>query len=240
MGFRKALRARPQGAAPGETRASSRRTPQPMTRVSARGLPCGTAPTFCREPTVEISNLVVARYTDGRVLKGVTQDFTPNRPIFHVHPPAHEGAAVELRFKQLKALFFVSSLDGDPSRQDVLGFVQGPAETSQGKKIAVRFKDGEFICGYTLSWTPDRDGFFLFPADPHGNNQRIFVISAATIEVKAGPAAEVLAQKVLAGRAGESDARLGQITPLPGARRPSAFLPRPTDDPSDERPTGSD
>ena len=191
---------------------------------------------------MEISNLVVARFVDGRVMKGVTNDFTPNRGVFHVHPAGQETAAAELKFKQLKAVFFVSSLDGDPSRQDVLGFVQGPSETQQGKKIAVRFKDGEFLCGYTLSWTPEREGFFLFPADPNANNQRVFVITAATVEVKAGPAAEVLAQKVLAARASSADAGSprGQVTPLPGARRPSAFLPRPVDQDPKDRKTGTD
>lgn len=194
---------------------------------------------------MEISNLVVARYTDGRVLKGVTHDFTPNRPLFHIHAPGDESNAVELRFKQLKALFFVSSLEGDPERQDVRGFVQGPAETQQGKKIAVRFKDGEFICGYTLSWTPDREGFFLFPADTEANNQRIFVITAATIEVKAGPAAEVLAQRVLSTNLPGMDAgpepRRGSVTPLPGTRRSSAFLPRPFRGPGEEeRKSGTD
>ena len=113
---------------------------------------------------MEISNLVVARYLDGRTLKGVTRDFSPNRAMFHVDP--QDGSApVELRFRQLKALFFVNSLEGDPARQDVRGFVHGPLETQQGKKVAVRFRDGEFICGYTLSWSPDREGFFMFPAD---------------------------------------------------------------------------
>jgi len=196
---------------------------------------------------VEISNLVVARYADGRMLKGVTQDFSPNRGMFHIHPVGDDSNAVELRFKQLKALFFVSSLEGDPDRQDVRGFVNGPAETQQGKKIAVRFRDGEFICGYTLSWTPDREGFFLFPSDSGSNNQRIFVITAATVEITAGPAAEVLAQRVLgasggagAPGAGPEGPRGGNITPLPGARRPSAFLPRPPRGEAQERPTGTD
>ena len=194
---------------------------------------------------MEISNLVVARYVDGRVLKGVTQDFSPNRGIFHVHPPGDDSAGVELRFKQLKALFFVSSLDGDPDRQDVRGFVDGPAETQQGKKIAVRFKDGEFICGYTLSWTPEREGFFLFPADSNANNQRIFVITSATLEIKAGPAAEVLAQRMLSAKTGERAAQSpetprGRIAPFPGARRPSAFLPRPLPEDSTDPKTGTD
>ncbi len=203
---------------------------------------------------MELNNLVVARYVDGRVLKGVTRDFSPNRGIFHVDQQGG-GQTVELRFRQLKALFFVRSLEGDPARQDVRGFVLGPAETQQGKKIAVRFRDGEFVCGYTLSWSPDREGFFLFPADAHSNNQRVFVITASTLEVKAGPAAEVLAQRVLTeaptrGDATSSDTTTGPATPLPPistsrpssiGRRPSGFLPRPRRTlPPTERRTGTD
>src|ERR1051325_3688789 len=187
------------------------------------------------EPAVEITNLVVARYLDGRLMKGVTRDFSPNRPIFHVD--LQDGAsAVELRFRQLKALFFVKALDGDPARQDVRGFVHGPAETQQGKKIAVRFRDGEFVCGYTLSWSPDREGFFMFPADANSNNQRIFVITGSTLEIKAAPAAEVLAQRVLAEAPAPGDvpfipadpnrSRANPMPPL-GGYRPSGFLPRP-------------
>ena len=205
---------------------------------------------------MEISNLIVARYADGRVLKGVTRDFSPNRGTFHVD--VQNGApAVELRFRQLKAVFFVSSLEGNAARDDVRGFVHGPAETQHGKKIAVRFRDGEFVCGYTLSWSPDREGFFLFPADPTGNNQRIFVITAATLEIKAGPAAEVLAQRVLAATAGTGPAPVdtpaggaprSNVMPMPtpapgpalGSRRPSGFIPRPPRGGAPERRTGSD
>ena len=139
---------------------------------------------------------VVARFSDGKVLKGTTQDFFPNRPSFHLIP-TEGGKGLEIRCKQLKAVFFVKSFEGDAKRKDVRGFIAAPAETAQGKKIAVRFKDGELLCGYSLSYTPDRDGFFEFPADAGGNNLRVYVLTAAATEVKAGPAAEVLAQRVL-------------------------------------------
>jgi hypothetical protein len=93
----------------------------------------------------------------------------------------------------------VRTFAGYPDRQDVRGFVAGPLENAQGKKIAVRFKDGELLCGYTTSWTPEREGFFMFPADGGSNNERIYVLRAATAEIKAGPMAETLAQKVLGG-----------------------------------------
>lgn len=177
---------------------------------------------------MDIDNKVVARYLDGRVLKGVTRDFSPNRVSFHIE--AHgTGEMVELRCRHLKALFFVRSLDGDSSRQDLRGFVEGPAETAQGRKIAVRFRDDEFVCGYTLSWSPDRDGFFLFPSDSGSNNQRIYVITASTDEVKAGPQAETLAQRLLAQeRARDPRAAVPGVDSTARGASPPAALPRPS------------
>jgi hypothetical protein len=145
-------------------------------------------------------NRVVVHFLDGRLLKGTTQDFFPNRASFHLQP-AEGGPTTEIRCKTLKALFFVKDYAGNASRRDLRGFLAAPGETAQGKKMAVRFKDGELLCGYSLSYLPDREGFFMFPADSGSNNLRIYVLASATVEVKAGPAADVLAQKVLsAGR----------------------------------------
>jgi hypothetical protein len=170
---------------------------------------------------VEITNFVVARYADGRVLKGTTRDFSANRPMFHLEVGStHE--MVEIRVRQLKAVFFVKTFEGSSSRQDIRGFIDGPEEKPQGKKIAVRFRDGEFMCGYTMSWSPDREGFFLFPADTGSNNDRVYVLTAATNEIKAGPAAELLAQRVLAGQVAT-----GGKPGAPASGPSSATMPRP-------------
>lgn len=144
-------------------------------------------------------NRVVAHFLDGRLLKGTTQDFFPNRASFHLQP-ADGSPTAEVRCKTLKALFFVKEYAGDAKRRDLRGFLAAPGETAQGRKMAVRFKDGELLCGYSLSYLPDREGFFMFPADSGSNNLRIYVLATATVEVKAGPAADVLAQKALAAR----------------------------------------
>jgi hypothetical protein len=144
-------------------------------------------------------NRVVVHFSDGKLLKGTTQDFFPNRASFHLQP-AEGGPAVEVRCKQLKALFFVKDYAGNRGRRDLRGFLAAPGETTHGKKIAVRFRDGELLCGYSLSFLPDRDGFFMFPADTGSNNLRIYVVMASATEVKAGPAADILAQKALAAK----------------------------------------
>ncbi|MEO5617629.1 MAG: hypothetical protein ABIS67_07640 [Candidatus Eisenbacteria bacterium] len=142
------------------------------------------------------TNKVVIHSLGGKLLKGTTQDFFPNRPLFHVLP-LDGKAPIEVKAKQLKAVFFVKDYAGQSNRRDNRGFITGPGETAQGKKLAVRFKDGELLCGYSLSYSPDREGFFLFPADAGSNNTRIYVLTAACAEVKAGSAAELMAQKAL-------------------------------------------
>jgi hypothetical protein len=192
---------------------------------------------------VEIQNLVVARYLDGRVLKGTTRDFSAMRPSFHVDVDG-SGEVVEVRLRQMKAVFFVKSFEGDPARQDIRGFIDGPQEAPQGRKIAMRFRDGEFMCGYTMSWSPDREGFFVFPTDSGSNNDRIYVVASSTDEIKAGPQAEALAQRAAASVAVRADAgtspaprvpggrpgfpRAGALRPVPGPRPgPPVLGPRP-------------
>lgn len=141
---------------------------------------------------------VVVHFADGELLKGTTQDFFPNRPLFHLIP-ADGGPRVEVKVPLLKAVFFVKSLEGDSGRTTVKTFLNAPAATAHGKKLAIRFKDGEMMFGYTLSYQPGREGFILFPVDPEGNNIRVYVVVAATSEIQAGSAAEALAQKAAAG-----------------------------------------
>jgi len=141
-------------------------------------------------------NRMVAHTLSGKLIKGTTQDFYPSRPLFHIQP-ADGGEMMEVRCKSLKAAFFVKEFDGNSSRQDIKGFLAGPGETAHGRKIAVRFKDGELLCGYSLTYSQEREGFFMFPADPKSNNIRIFVMVSATVEVKSGPAAEEAVQKHL-------------------------------------------
>jgi hypothetical protein len=47
----------------------------------------------------------------------------------------------------------------------------------------VHFKDNEKMVGYTLGYSSTRAGFILFPADPDCNNEKVFVIIAATKDI---------------------------------------------------------
>jgi hypothetical protein len=134
--------------------------------------------------TRRVQNKIVARYADGRVLKGNTADFSPLKSTFHVVPTPQAGssiAVVEIKVADLKALFFVKDFEGDASYNEVKTFASG---VPQGRKIEVLFRDGEVLVGTTMGYHADRPGFFLLPADPHSNNDRCFVVAAAVRAVK--------------------------------------------------------
>jgi hypothetical protein len=128
-------------------------------------------------------NTIVARYADGRVVKGITNDFLPAKDRFHLLPTdsAPGARAQEILVGDLKALFFVKDLAGSPAHQEGNQF--DPVKPPVGKKIRVVFKDGEVVVGTTQGYQPGRPGFFLIPADEKSNNNRCFVVAAATREV---------------------------------------------------------
>jgi hypothetical protein len=125
-------------------------------------------------------NKVVARYRDGKVIKGSTTDFLPTRDTFHVHPEGG-GAAQVVKHGDLKAIFFVRDFAGNPAHRDKNEF--DPEKPVIGRKIRVVFTDGEVMVGTTQGYQPGRPGFFVVPADPNSNAERCYVLTAATKEV---------------------------------------------------------
>jgi hypothetical protein len=131
-----------------------------------------------------IPNKIVARFQDGRVLKGFTTDFLPAKPLFHLtttETPS-QSKAVEVHITELKAVFFVKDLQSKerpvPRRQDF-----DPAKPAVGRKIRVVFNDGEVLVGTTQGYDPSRPGFFVIPADSECNNERCFVVKGSTQQV---------------------------------------------------------
>jgi hypothetical protein len=128
-------------------------------------------------------NRVVAHFQDGRLLKGFTTDFLPAKDHFHLSAEQDAPGAkpTQLLVAELKALFFVRSFQGDPSHKEIIDPSAG--KPGAGRKIRVVFKDGEVMVGTTQGYDRSRPGFFLVPVDPASNNERCFVVSAATQEV---------------------------------------------------------
>jgi Family of unknown function (DUF6982) len=127
---------------------------------------------------------VVVRYADGKVIKGYTQDFFPNKDRFHLQP--HEKSPDQntrlVLLKDLKAIFFVKDFDGDSAYDERRQFGEG--DKPQGRKMEILFKDGEKLVGSTLGYEPSRPGFFIQPVDGQSNNMRVLVVQAYVDKVR--------------------------------------------------------
>ncbi|HUK55096.1 MAG TPA: hypothetical protein VLY20_00365 [Nitrospiria bacterium] len=120
---------------------------------------------------------IVVHVQDGRIVKGNSFDFLPNKEVFHLHlldePP--DKKPTEIAVSGLKAIFFVKDFWGKKERRKTKGFGSG-SKSSYGKKVVVEFKDGELLHGFTQGYSAARPGFFLFPAEAESNNEKIFVV----------------------------------------------------------------
>ena len=123
-------------------------------------------------------NKAVVHSRDGRILKGHINDFRPNKAEFHLETLENEVSL--LNVADVKAVFFTKDHDGDAGRQDSYDDVVAGG----GRRMKVTFADGEEIVGYVSSYSPDRIGFFLLPADLESNNERVFVVTSSCKDVE--------------------------------------------------------
>ena len=127
---------------------------------------------------------VVVKYANGKVIKGFIQNFFPNKDWFHLVPfDKHSGETIEVFIERLKAIFVVRDFNGNPQYQERKNYMNG--ENPSGLKLEVIFTDGEVMVGSSmLSYDPKRPGNFIIPADPGGNNIRVYVVSSAVKSVR--------------------------------------------------------
>ena len=123
-------------------------------------------------------NKVVAKFKDNTLAKGKTSDFFPNKTQFHLENL--NGEIVGISIEDLKAVFFVKDFKGNKNHKKNYN----DEIAAGGRKIRVRFFDGETVVGYTLGYSPDRQGFYMTPADLKGNNERIFVVKSAAEKIE--------------------------------------------------------
>ncbi len=141
-----------------------------------------------------IQNLVVAKYRDGRMIKGVTYNFGSEKKAFHVIPVSEEKSeekeegtrkGVEVVIPELKAIFFVKSLEGRKGPRTLEGLLEEEEEEqASAMKVRVTFHDGETLIGMTHGYSRKKQGFFVVPLEKESNNLRIFIVFNAAREIE--------------------------------------------------------
>jgi len=124
-----------------------------------------------------MANEVVAHYLDGRLVKGTCLDVDPVRPTCHIK--TDERGMVQVMLAQLKALFFVRTLGGNPGYEEAKAIAASDARARGATQIELQFADGERVVGLTTRFPPVRRFFYVVPADANSNNLRILVNRSA-------------------------------------------------------------
>lgn len=134
---------------------------------------------------------IVARFSDGRVLKGYTSGFTAESDFFLLNE-AGSGKEHRVAVADLKALFFIKSFEGNKTYREKKAF---GASTHDGHKVYVKFNDQESLVGFVEGEIPwdkgffisgdagKAKGFFLIPVDRDSNNVKVFVVGTSVEDV---------------------------------------------------------
>ena len=120
-----------------------------------------------------MANVVVARFADGRLLKGSSLDVDHNRPTCHIREA--DGTMTQVKLADLKALFFVKSTEGDSAHVDGRDIAPVDPRLRGSRLVEVSFRDGEKIVGLCTRFPPKLPYFFMVPVDADSNNVRILI-----------------------------------------------------------------
>jgi small nuclear ribonucleoprotein (snRNP)-like protein len=137
---------------------------------------------------------VVLHLIGGRILKGTLTSFDPASPTVRLR--LFQGSdLMEISIAETKAIFYVKNFEGNRQYREKKKFgIAG----NRGKRVMVRFKDGEILVGYmdrnfsekekggslVILTDPQQKGFFLYPADPQSNNTKVFVVTSSLTDAR--------------------------------------------------------
>lgn len=92
--------------------------------------------------------------------------------------PLESDIVEEILIKDVKAIFYVHSFDGDAKHKELSFYGKSPIV--HGIWMRVQFLDGEVMEGIvnnSIRYLVD-PGFFLLPTDPLGNNKLVYVVKS--------------------------------------------------------------
>ncbi len=117
---------------------------------------------------------IVIRYLNGTIRKRVVSDI--NIEIDRITlKNVLTGRLEHHSTDDLKAVFWVKNLIGDPSRVDRQGFIK----EADPENIFIEFKDGECQWGSHSGYSNRTHGFYFYPHDPDSNNIKCYIPRSA-------------------------------------------------------------
>jgi hypothetical protein len=124
---------------------------------------------------------IVVHMRGGVVHKGVTQDFEPSGPTFHLLPAEGGGVPMRIETRDMKAMFWVKDYLGNRNFVSRRDFTDSG---TVGRRAVLEFQDGESMWGTVEDERESWGGFFFRPVDEGDNNLRVFVVRTSLKEVR--------------------------------------------------------
>jgi hypothetical protein len=93
-----------------------------------------------------------------------------------------DGKVDSVPLSELKAIFFVKDFGGNPHYHAHGDF--SDESPKAGKAVKVTFHDGEIMRGRVINMSEGHSGFFIFPADPLDNNEKVFIVRSPDLKVE--------------------------------------------------------
>ena len=129
------------------------------------------------------------------MVKGYVKEFSPTKDEVTIKEHDSENIRT-VHLDELKAIFFVRFFIGDQNYHEkkVYGLSR-----PKGKRVFIKFSDGESLVvflegdvpwkhGFFLSkMESNLKGFFLIPVDLESNNEKVFVITSSVKDVTIVP-----------------------------------------------------
>lgn len=121
---------------------------------------------------------IIVRRADGKILKGYSKDFSPEKPVFHLsRERTGTEKAEEINLFDLKAVFFVDTLASSINTKGIRKFAE--TDILAGRKAEIVFKDGEILQGRVMKYNPSDSGFFFFWVGPSSYKMQAFIVNTA-------------------------------------------------------------
>jgi hypothetical protein len=144
-----------------------------------------------KEVHMGTGEMIIARFRDGRVVKGYVRDFRIDADAIAMSDHKTEDEHT-IPFDALKGVFFVKNFKGSSFYDEKK--IYGIGENI-GTKVYVKFRDNEGLVGFIEGDVPwDRGfslaklgekakGFFMTPVDNKSNNNKVFVVGSAIQDI---------------------------------------------------------
>lgn len=116
---------------------------------------------------------MVVHFMEGETLAGHGDNFFPGEAQILVRDGG--GAIRKVDLAEVKMVCFVKSLASDRAQTHLPQPDRLLYQAVPGKRVRIRFRDGEQMEGLASIRAKPRQGFFVTPMNPNSNNLQVYV-----------------------------------------------------------------